>query len=394
MKVKNLFFATMLGLFSTLGYAGIKALPDMQDRHIIVFHHEVSQLRSVEIVNEIRKGKGVIKHQYQTALKGLAVTMPLPALQAISKTYPEIAWIEPDLVVFALPKGGKPDRGGSDEESYIDTDNGTEVTPWGVHRLGGTKEPLSDAKAWILDTGIDVNHRDLNVVTKQGEQLLSRSFIEGQSELIDGDGHGTHVAGTVGAKANNLDVVGVAPGAAVVPIKVLSDSGSGSLSGVIAAIDYVAAQASPGDCANLSLGAQGSSLAMDTALKNAATSGVVFSIAAGNSGADIARYTPAQVQYDHVFTIAAVDNRDAPPRWSNYHTSASVSAVGNATFVEYALPGVSVISTKAGGGTVTYSGTSMAAPHFCGLIVSGYNPVAVGKDISTRKKQYGVIPSL
>lgn len=389
MRVSMLSLSLAALFTSPLAWSVLNQGVELTDRYIVVLKQNTSADQAEEVLAAINHQRGKVRFRYQHTIRGFAVQIPFAALQGLQHRLMAIDYIEPDLLVQALP--GKPDKGGSDSNSGLQdvTENGQTI-PWGVQRLGRYDSAnLSDLsgsghRAWVLDTGVDVTHSDLNVDISN-----ATSYIDGQSATLDGNGHGTHVAGTIGAIDNSQDVVGLAPGITIVPVKVLSDSGSGSLSGVIAGVDYVAGRATPGDCANLSLGAMGSSQAMDTALKEAALT-VYFAIAAGNSGADIDRYTPAQVQADNVFTVAAIDAGDKPPRWSNYSTSGSTYGADNqTTWVEYALPGVNVISTRAGGGTITYSGTSMAAPHLCGLILSGVDPQVATQQIENKFKQYG-----
>jgi subtilisin family serine protease len=234
------------------------------------------------------------------------------------------------------PGGGGGGGGGS-----------TEVVPWGITRIGAAGKPsVTTVHAYVIDTGIDFAQADLNVVG-------SVNFAGGQSS--DCNGHGTHVSGTIAAKHNNIDVVGVAAGAQLVSVKVLGCAGSGSTSGVIAGVDWVAANAVKPAVANMSLGG-GASSALDTAVTNAAGSGVVFALAAGNSGADACNSSPARAGVNAgVITTAAIDSTDHEASWSNYGTCVDLWA-----------PGVSILSTKLGGGTTTMSGTSMASPHVAG----------------------------
>jgi subtilisin family serine protease len=180
----------------------------------------------------------------------------------------------------------------------------------------------------------------------------------------DCHGHGTHVAGTIAARDNNVDVVGVAPGAPITGVKVLGCSGSGSTSGVIKGIDFVTANHAPQvpAIANLSLGG-GVSATLDDAVRNSVADGVFYSIAAGNSGADACNSSPARAGKDPVsgnktngiMTTAAIDSADVEASWSNYGDCVDVWA-----------PGVTILSTNLKGGTTTMSGTSMAAPHVGG----------------------------
>ncbi len=206
----------------------------------------------------------------------------------------------------------------------------------------------------MIDTGIDYNHADLNVDTVRAANFVTR----GKSSASDGNGHGTHVAGTIAAIDNGIDVVGVAAGATVVPVRVLDNSGSGFYSWVIAGIDHVAEFASPGDVANMSLGG-GASTSVDNAVINAASQGVLFALAAGNDSMHAANSSPARANHPNIFTVSATDSSDNFAWFSNY---------GNPP-VDFAAPGVSINSTAKGGGTVVYSGTSMAAPHVAGLLL-------------------------
>jgi len=146
----------------------------------------------------------------------------------------------------------------------------------------------------------------------------------------------------------------------VVAVRVLDNSGSGSYAGVIAGIDYVAANAASGDVANMSLGGPYSQ-ALNEAVETAAGSGIYFALAAGNSAADANDYSPASATGANIYTVSAIDADDVFAWFSNY---------GNPP-VDCATSGMGVLSTKKGGGTITYSGTSMAAPHVAGLLLFG-----------------------
>lgn len=228
--------------------------------------------------------------------------------------------------------------------------------PWGVAFTGWTNMPNQIYWAWILDTGIDLQHQDLNVL---GSAPFAKSFIAGQT-VQDGHGHGTHVAGTVAAKNNTFGVVGVAAGARVVPVKVLSNSGSGSWGGVLAGVNHVATYGIPGDVVNMSLGGTGTYAALETAIATLAGSRkIFFSIAAGNSNLPATGFTPARTNGVNVYTISAMDNNCNIAGFSNY---------GNPP-VDFAAPGVGVLSTYKGNTYATMSGTSMAAPHVAGILL-------------------------
>ncbi len=230
-----------------------------------------------------------------------------------------------------------------------------QTIPWGVAFVGWADVPAGPRMAWILDTGIDLDHPDLNVETNP---TYAKSFVKG-GKLDDGNGHGTHVAGTIGAKNNTIGVVGVAAGARVVPVKVLSDRGSGSWSGILAGINHVYMYAVAGDAMNLSLGGVGSNADAEGKLVAAGGKGIFVAIAAGNSNADANNYTPARANGEKVYTVSAMDS---------YCKLASFSNYGNPP-VDYAAPGVGILSTYRRGGYAELNGTSMASPHIAGLML-------------------------
>lgn len=250
-----------------------------------------------------------------------------------------------------------------DPDPNPDPDQGTQTTPWGIAKVGGAVDfSNSSKKAWVLDTGIDSRHSDLNVDVQSG-----RSFIRGEGREDDGNGHGTHVAGTIGAIDNNFGVVGVAAGVSVVPIKVLSRFGSGSTSGIVAGLDYIAQNANPGDVANLSLGG-GISPSLDRAVVNLGARGVYVTLAAGNEGQDANNVSPARANGENVYTISNMTSAERLAGSSNYGSP-----------VDYAAPGTRINSTWRGNRYNTISGTSMAAPHAAGvLLVTEGNPKSIG----------------
>nr|WP_275444342.1 S8 family serine peptidase [Pseudoalteromonas sp. MM17-2] len=236
-------------------------------------------------------------------------------------------------------------------------------------RVGGPVDG-SGYTAWVLDTGIDLDHADLNVDANRG----FTAFTKGRdADMNDGNSHGTHVAGTIAAVNNGIDVVGVAAGADVVPVKVLDSHGSGSWSGVLASIDHVAANASPGDCANMSLGG-GFNQELNDAVENAAQlSGAFFVVAAGNKSQDTNNVSLASASHNRVYTISATDSSDRFATFSNF---------GNPP-IDYAAPGIGILSTRQGGGNSTMSGTSMASPAACAVIVmSNGNPGTDGSALN------------
>jgi len=245
------------------------------------------------------------------------------------------------------------------------------------------------AHVYILDSGIDSDHIDLAANLGEGfaaTLCVSRGKgkkAKGCPQPWDDDhGHGTHVAGTIGAIDNEEDVLGVASQATLHAVKVLNSQGSGSFSDVIAGIDWVADQTKTlgvATVANMSLGGSGSKTgtcsntgfsgtdAFHQAICNAKNAGVVFAVAAGNEGIDSENKVPAAYD-DAVMTVSATQEGDNWPSWSNWGDGNAAWTSNLSAPVAIAAPGVSVLSTKMGGGTTEMSGTSMAAPNVAGSI--------------------------
>jgi subtilisin family serine protease len=371
MKLRNVFFLFVLML---LAFAGcVKNDSSLQDqdnslslksasingKYIVVLNEDAVIAKSaLQSRNEKVKAKaygllkkyeisGEIEEVYQTALQGFTVKMaPGQAKKMVLDENVKI--VEADQIVTLSPivVNGKPGGGGTNSQSI----------PWGITRVGGGGATYAGTHvAWIIDTGIDLTHPDLNV-----DQTLGRNFVPRVYSPNDDNGHGSHVAGIIAARNNGFGVIGVAPGAKVVPVKVLDRQGSGAYSNVISGIDYVANVASAGDVANMSLGGPVSS-SLDIAVTNAAAKGIKFALAAGNESTNANNSSPARVNGPNIFTVSAMGTND---KW------ASFSNFGNPP-IDFCAPGVNIYSTYKGGGYATMSGTSMAAPHVAGLLLLG-----------------------
>jgi hypothetical protein len=252
----------------------------------------------------------------------------------------------------------------------------TQTTPWGVNRVDG---PLngSGKTAYILDTGVDLDHPDLNV-----DSGNSVSFVDAES-ANDFHGHGIYVAGILAANNNSIDIVGVAAGTTVVSVKVLDQTGFGTPSDIVDGINYVAGKSPYNSIVNMSLWG-GIDPAIDDAVEDATagTNSMRFVLIAGNAGDDANNYSPSRVESYHVWTVSASDINDQFDSFSNY---------GNPP-IEFAAPGVDVPSLLVGGGsglgydptrTGDEDGTSYAAPHVAGLLLAtpegtGSNDVVSG----------------
>lgn len=284
---------------------------------------------------------------YNTVFIGFSAKLT-PSQKNLLSALPIVALIESDKMVFPL--------GSHDGKS---TTAGQEI-PYGIDRVG--KASGAGKRAWIIDSGVDLTHPDLNVNSSLSKSFLSPGFLsflfaDNNSSPNDENGHGTHVAGTVAAKDNGTGVIGVAYDAEVVAVRVLDANGSGATSGVIEGVDYVAAKASVGDVANMSLGG-GVSTSLDNAVKAAASKGIYFALAAGNESTDANSSSPGRANGPNIFTISAMDSNDKFASFSNYGSP-----------VDFCAPGVSTKSTYKNGGYATLSGTSMATPHVAGLLL-------------------------
>jgi subtilisin len=223
---------------------------------------------------------------------------------------------------------------------------------WNIQRVGfgdGTGKT-----AWIIDTGIDMDHPDLVV-----DATKSRSFISGVTSADDQNGHGTHVAGIIGGKNNTIGVLGVASGATMVSLRVLDGEGSGTLSSIIQALAYVNTYGRAGDVVNMSLGLDGLSGTLNQQIAYTASRGIYIAIAAGNDNKEANLTSPANATGPNIYTVSAVDSTDKFASFSNF---------GN-DVVDYAAPGVRILSTFSEGRYAYLSGTSMATPHLAGLLL-------------------------
>ncbi len=325
-------------------------------QYIVVMNNGVS----ASAVTGHARAHGVSpSHVYSHALRGYAAPMSAAAARRLAAD-PHVAWVQPDRPVS------------------IDV----QAVPTGIDRVDAELSPTAaidgvdtrvDIDVAVIDTGIDLDHPDLNVHTAG-----ARNCSTGKS-ADDGNGHGTHVAGTVGALDNTIGVVGVAPGARVWPVRVLNNRGSGTTATVICGIDFVTANAGQIEVANMSLSGPGADDgncgrtngdAEHLAICNSVAAGVTYAVAAGNLASDAAARVPAA--YDEVITVSALADFDGLPggggeptcRFDIDDTFADFSNFGED--IDLIAPGVCILSTYKGGGLNTISGTSMATPHVAG----------------------------
>lgn len=358
----------------------------------IIPNHYIIKLqanqRAKDVVPEMALQHGLgLGHVYSHAFNGFSAKIPAARLRAFKKDSRVLSIVPDSFVNLVARGGGKPKIGGSE------TTLPAQFIPTGIKRIGGDLSSTLagnglgsvDADVAIIDSGITAN-ADLNVVG--GINCLSGN----PKRYKDENGHGTHVAGTVGARDNSSGVVGVAPGARLWAVRVLDSAGSGSVSSVICGIDYVASKASTIEVANMSLGGSGnvSSCAdggMREAICNATSAGVTFVVAAGNERTDTKTQVPAA--YPEVITVSALADFDGyeggvgSPSclYDADDTFASFSNYGSE--VDIIAPGVCITSFSNDGSLVTMSGTSMAAPHVAGAaaLYKQYYPQANPQEV-------------
>ena len=360
MATLNRIVAGILLLAATVGNAAAGDLAQVEvpeqvreearGSYIFVFSDAVPEVQVESHARTLARAEGAEpRHVFRHAIRGFSASVP-PRVAARIAAKKGVAYYESNGVAYIVAPLESSGRGGGKKTGGMAEP--PQETPWGVTRVGGGVSGAGK-HAWIIDTGIDLDHPDLNVGS-------GANFVRGRS-ADDGNGHGTHVAGTVAAIDNDIDVVGVAAGAMVHPVRVLDNNGFGTIDAVVAGVDYVAGHAKAGDGANMSLGASGHFQSLHDAVSAAADKGVRFAIAAGNASTSALGSEPAHVDHANVYTVSAIDSSDFFASFSNY---------GNPP-VDYAAPGVGILSTRRGGGVTTMSGTSMAAPHVCGLLLLG-----------------------
>ncbi len=300
------------------------------------------------------------------------------------RTDPRVEYAEPDYIVRATGTPDDPMFGSQWNLRNVGQTGGTPGADINATRAWGVTTGQASTRIAVIDTGVDYNHPDLaaNIWTNPGEipgngidddgngyvdDVHGYNFVNHNGNPMDDNGHGTHVAGTIGAIGDNgVGVVGVNWHVQIMPLKFLDASGSGTVSGSIAALNYAVANGA--SLSNNSWGGGAYSLALHDAIAAAGAQGHIFVAAAGNNGAntDTAPYYPASYDLANIVSVAASDASDQLAGFSNY----------GPVSVDLAAPGVNILSTLRGGGYGTMSGTSMAVPHVTGVLalVRGQHP--------------------
>ncbi len=319
----------------------IKSNKAIDGEYIVVFNETKGKLSAKDTdfkaKNFSQKHSVNPKHIYRNSIKGFTITTNEAKARLIANE-PDVAYVVENSMVYA---------------NEIQND-----APWGLDRLDQRTLPLNSTynysnnstgvHAYVIDSGINTAHVEFG-----GRASKDFSSVQDAYGLDDCNGHGTHVAGIIGAKT-----YGVAKNVNLHSVRVLNCAGSASVAGVIAGIDWVTANAIRPAVANMSLGGS-ANLALDNAVKASINSGIVYTVAAGNENTNACYSSPARTF--SALTVGATTNLDARASYSNYGKCVDIFA-----------PGSSITSTWIGSTTTTntISGTSMASPHVAGVVAT------------------------
>ncbi len=339
---------------------------DLQDSYIVVFKDDVD-VSEIDGESERMCGGGKAKKErtFKHAVKGFTGRLTAATIEEFRRN-PKVKYIEQNQVV-----------------QIVATQTGA---TWGIDRIDQANLPLdqsytyttdgSTVDVYIFDTGVRSGHVEFG-----GRVNGGFSAIAAEPTPEDGNGHGTHVAGTVGGS-----IYGVAKGVNIIPVKVLSATGSGTNAGVIAGLDWAVAQHAAGQPAvgNMSLGG-GASTALDAAVRRCVADGIVMVVAAGNSNVDARNSSPARVT--EAITVGATTSTDARSSFSNYGAVVDIFAPGSSITSAYYTSNTALAAL---------SGTSMASPHVAGAaaLYLEYAQGSTPAQVETGLKQFSAVGRL
>jgi aqualysin 1 len=325
-----LFSVSLMAGMNVSAQSILRVEQKVPDSYIVVFKPKTS----VNTAQNLVASYGGLVKQVYTVVNGFAADLTESEAESLSKN-PNVAFVE--------------------EDGYSQAIGTQNNAPWGLDRITQRDRPLNSnysftttglgVNVYVLDSGIRVSHAGFG-----GRAVAAFDSVGDGRDGIDCNGHGTHVAGTIGSTT-----YGVAKGARLYAVRVLNCRGAGSNSGVIAGIDWVAKNHIKPAVANLSLGGRGSS-AIDAAVRSAIAAGVTFIVAAGNENQDACNISPARVPA--AITVGSTTRNDARSSFSNYGRCVDIFAPGS---------DITSLFARSDSSTATLSGTSMAAPHVAGV---------------------------
>jgi len=348
---KKLGVACLMGTVAAgLAAAPAHAAPERYSDYIVVLDQSAGvATRAASVADRFSSS---VEHTYTTALHGFSLRLSEKQAAAL-RGESGVDSVVADTPVHAMGEQLNPPSWGLDRIDQRDLPYDSK------YRYANEAQSVT---AYVLDTGVRGTHQDFG-----GRVLPGYDFIDDDTDPADGNGHGTFIAGIIGGKK-----YGVAKKIKIVPVKVLNDSGAGSMADVIAGIDWVTANAAKPAVANLSLGGSPNTT-LDTAVRNSIASGVSYTVAAGGSATDAGNFSPARVV--EALTIGASGPNDCLS-----------SSTNRGAVVDMFAPGVNIIGPWSTGdtATATLSGSSLSAPHVAGAvgIYLQDHPTASAADVS------------
>ena len=319
----------------------------------------IKEINNILTFNNIEKSK--VLNYYTTNISGMAIKLTDKEFDKLASDE-NVESIQFDrefeLPEYEVKKITNPQK----------TRKSEQITPCGINKVGGfSNGSKKNNWIWIIDSGIDLDHPDLNVIT---DSKYAKSFAEGVSSPDDDNGHGTHVAGIAAAINNDFGVVGVSAGASVVPLRVFSSDNKTKTSIILSAINHAGKHGSSGDVINLSIGNNtpfgddcSKNSTLKTSLRSLTRKGMFVTIAAGNRFSEAKKYEPGCINGEGIYTVAGMDCHTGMfgHSYSNYNIS-------YLNPIDLIAVGTDVRSTYINGQYAVMTGTSMAAPHVAGII--------------------------